>query len=306
MNKQQKHQSLRHIKSGLLAALVALSLTLFVSVAAFAGTVNISDRAGVLDANSVRSDASSLPYRLDIYTTSSFQGTGSELDQQARNSIPNANTVVIVISTNIHHISIVGGNRVNLQTGDYENAVNAFGSSYKSNHSYTDATIASIDSLKGSSGVSGSQGGLSGVGTAMLCVAGLIALVIIGVFAARASRRRRSGFFNGGPMYGPNYPPNNYGPGYPQNQGMNPWAAGGLGAAAGGFLGYELGKEAGEREERRREEGFFGGGNDFGGGAGGDFGGGGNFGGGDFGGGAGGDFGGGGGGDFGGGAGGNF
>jgi hypothetical protein len=313
MSKQQKYQSLRYMKSGLLAALVALGLTLFVAVAAFAGTVNISDRADVLNASRVRSDASSLPYRLDIYTTSSFQGTSSELDQQAKNSIPrgNADTVVIVISTNIRHISIVGGSGVNLQTSDYKNAVNAFTSSYKSNHDYTDATIASIDSLKGSSGASGGSGGLfAGIGTAILCIVGLIALVLIGVFFAFVRRRRRSGFFNGGPMYGPNYPPNYYGPGYPQNQGqgMNPWAAGGLGAAAGGFLGYELGKEAGEREERRREEdGFFGGGfggGDFGGGAGGDFGGGG---GGDFGGGAGGDFGGGGGGgDFGGGAGGNF
>src|SRR5579883_2289173 len=120
MSKQQKYQSLQHMKSGLLAALVALSLTLFVTVAAFAGTVNISDRAGVLNASRIRSDASSLPYRLDIYTTSNFQGTGSELDQQAKKAIPraNANTVVIVISTNIHHVSIVGGNRVNLQTSD--------------------------------------------------------------------------------------------------------------------------------------------------------------------------------------------
>ena len=40
--------------------------------------------------------------------------------------------------------------------------------------------------------------------------------------------------------YGQGYPPGYYGPGYPQRQGMNPWAAGGLGAAAGGLIGYEL------------------------------------------------------------------
>jgi hypothetical protein len=87
---------------------------------------------------------------------------------------------------------------------------------------------------------------------------------------------------------------------------MNPWAAGGLGAAAGGLIGYELGKEAGEREADQQNQGdggWAGASGDFGGNNGGDFGGGG----GDFGGGGSGDFGGGGGGgDFGGGSSGDF
>jgi hypothetical protein len=35
--------------------------------------------------------------------------------------------------------------------------------------------------------------------------------------------------------------------------GMSPWAAGGLGAVGGGFLGYELGRMAGEREQQAQE-----------------------------------------------------
>ena len=67
---------------------------------------------------------------------------------------------------------------------------------------------------------------------------------------------------------------------------MSPWAAGGLGALGGGFLGYELGRMAGEHEQQAQEGddptmadsigtfdagGFSDGGGDF---AGGDFGGG--------------------------------
>jgi hypothetical protein len=59
--------------------------------------------------------------------------------------------------------------------------------------------------------------------------------------------------------YPPNNNPNNpgygpgYGPGYPpqqQGKGVNPLAAGGLGAAAGGLLGYELGKNQGDRDRQ--------------------------------------------------------
>ena len=86
--------------------------------------------------------------------------------------------------------------------------------------------------------------------------------------------------------------------------------AGGLGAAAGGLLGYELGKERGEREARE-DQGYYGGDqgspgdpSQYGGGSVGDFGGGDS--GGDFGGGSVGDFGGDDGGDYGGGSSGSF
>ena len=45
-----------------------------------------------------------------------------------------------------------------------------------------------------------------------------------------------------------------YGPGYlPPQTGMNPWAAGGLGAVGGGLLGYGLGRMAGEHEQQAHE-----------------------------------------------------
>ncbi len=171
MDKQQTYKPLRRIRDSLLAVFVALSLTLLVTVGALANTVNISDRAGVLDANRVRSAASDLPNRVDIYTTSNFQGSSSAFDQEAKRSIPDVNTIVMAIGTNIGHISIVGGRDVKLQTKDYQNAVNAFISSYRSNRNYTDATIASIDSLKGSLGGSGGLGSLFAVSVQRRCAA---------------------------------------------------------------------------------------------------------------------------------------
>jgi hypothetical protein len=62
----------------------------------------------------------------------------------------------------------------------------------------------------------------------------------------------------GRPAYGPGYDPAGYGrpmygPAYPPQMGMSPWAAGGLGAVGGGFLGYELGRMAGEQEQQAQE-----------------------------------------------------
>ncbi|HEX4208401.1 MAG TPA: hypothetical protein VHZ51_30185 [Ktedonobacteraceae bacterium] len=302
---------------------MALLLALLTVTSAFAGTVNISDRAGVLDQSRVRSAASSLPYRVDIYTTSNFNGNKTSFDQTAVRDIPNPTSVVMAISTNLQHLSIVGGRSVKLTSNQYNDAINAFVNDYRGKHDYTSATIAAINSLNNASGGSSFgglvSGGGSNIGGGALCCVGLLILAGLVAFGVIAGRRRagmmgRPGLFGWGrnnPNYTPynqynnqGYPPN-YGPNYPnQGGGMNPWAAGGLGAAGGGLLGYELGKEAGERDQREQDDDYGNGGGDFGGGGGGDFGGGS---GGDFGGGGGGDFGGGGGGgDFGGGSGGDF
>jgi len=300
----------------------ALALLLVTTMVALADTVHIYDAANVLNQSQVQNEASTLPVPVDIYTTNTFNGSTSAFDQRTSGHLTSSRLIVIAIDTQHKHLTIVGGKSVPLSSSQYSSARDAFVNSYRSSSDYTASTIAAIDSLKsslgaGSSPVPGASGGglFSGL-TGTLCCVGLVILVIVGVIfaAARGVFRRMFGF--GGrprgvpyqqPYQGPynqGYPPN-YGPGYNQGQGMNPWVAGGLGAAGGGFLGYELGKEAGEREAREQGQGGdFGGGSsgDFGGGSSGDFGGGG----GDFGGGSGGDFGGGGGGDFGGGSSGNF
>ncbi len=316
MNLQPQFHIQRQFK-GLLALIVTICLSLLTTTSVLAATVNISDQAGVLDQNKVRSAAQGLPYPINIYTVKNFTGTSSDFDQQARSHITSPNLIVIAIDTVHHHLTIVGGSKVPLSNSQYNEAINAFLSNYSSG-GYTGATIAAINALRsalssssgnstdqGSSNVSGFPPGSFG----WLCCIGLLVLAALALLGGILGRRR--GFFGrrpiGGPMnapfqqpynqgyhpdyYGQGYSSGNYGPGYPQRPGMNPWAAGGLGAAAGGLIGYELGKEQGE--EQAREQGQ----ND-----GGDW----NNGGGDFGGSNGGDFGGGGGGDFGGGGSGNF
>jgi hypothetical protein len=307
----------------LIATLAALGLLLVTAMGALADTVNIDDKAGVLDQNQVQNAASQLPYPVNIYTMNNFSGSESAFNQEAvrtLNDLHNPRLIIIAIDTGHKFLAIVGGKSVSTNNSVYNDAVNAFKSNYN-NGDYTGATIAALRSLQNSLAASPNSGNGSGVASPTagfaflpLCLVGLLVLgliAVVGVFFMRRGRTSIPPYPMGNqypPQYNQGYPPNYSGPGYYQRPGMNPWAAGGLGAAAGGFLGYELGKHEGEEEAR--EQGNVGGGGTFGGGAGGTFGGdgGGDFGGGaggDFGGG-GGDFGGGGGGDFGGGGGGNF
>lgn len=328
---------IRHGRRGLLAVVLALSMLCILPIVALANTVNISDAANVLNVSSVRSEAGNLPDPINIYTTNTFSGSTSAFDQQTRGHITSPNLLVMAIDTAHKHVTIVGGSNVPLSDSQYNNAVQAFISAYRSNNGdYTASTIAAVQSLRsalgaapittgngnvpaGNGNTATQSGGLSaGVVGTLFCV-GLLVLIVAGAFFL-VGRRRRMGYGQSGvplnnPMpyqqpynspYNQGYPPNYGGP-YNQGQGMNPLVAGGLGAAAGGLLGYELGKDQGEDQMREQDQNqggnWNGGGNDFGGGSSGDFGGGG---GGDFGGGGGGDFGGGGGGDFGGGGSGNF
>ncbi|MGI9060313.1 MAG: hypothetical protein ACR2H5_17250 [Ktedonobacteraceae bacterium] len=320
----------RYVTSGLFALVLALGLLLLMPLVGQANTVNISDAAHVLNVSQVRTEAANLSDPINIYTTNTFNGSKSAFDQQTRSHITSSNLLVIAIDTVQRHLTIVGGSSVPLSNSQYTDATQAFVSAYSSNNnSYTAATIASIHSLRdalGSSsngGVTGSSSTNGGIFSGLfgtLCCVGLLILVIAGAFFVIGRRMfgrgRRAMPMGGNAMpyqqpYNQGYPPNYGGP-YNQGQGMNPLAAGGLGAAAGGLLGYELGKERGEDQMREQDQNqggnWNGGGNDFGGGSSADFGGnnGGNFGGGssaDFGsGGDGGNFGGGG--DFGGGGGG--
>ncbi len=302
----------RRMSFALLALCAAFCLALLTTSPALADSVQIYDNAGVLNVSRVRTEASSLPKPIRIFTVPGYAGSNSAFDQEAKRQITSTSTIVIAINTRAHHLAIVGGSKVGLSSNDYSTAVSAF-SSHFNGGDYTGATIAAIDSLKSS--LNSSFSSVLG----LVCLVGIVLLIGFAIFGFL--RRRRGGpsvapAFNAPAAYGPGYGAPGYGPGSPPQQGgVNPWVAGGLGAVGGGLLGYELGKLEGEREARHELEhgGYYGGG-DFGGGASGDFGGGdfsgggggdfgggggGDFGGGDFGGGGGGDFGGGGGGDFG-------
>jgi hypothetical protein len=302
MSREYLFPLIRRLRQGLIAASIATCLFLCMAVAAFASTVRIYDASNVLNRSVVQNAASSLPKPIDIYAINS-NTSGSAFDQQAKQSIKSADSIVLAF--NSHHVAIMGGRNVGLSQSQYNDARNAFINSYNSSHNYTSATVAAIDSLSGSlnnnnSFIPSATGKGSSIGGTLCCLAVIIAIIV--AFFAFMRRRGRggpgglAGLFNRRSMnqgpYGPydqgGYPPNYQGPyppnyqgpyppnypgGYPpQNQGMNPLAAGGLGAAAGGFLGYELGKQAGERD-RDQDGGYGGDQGGFGGGASGDFGG---------------------------------
>ncbi|GCE14316.1 hypothetical protein [Tengunoibacter tsumagoiensis] len=318
------------VKRGLLASAIACALLLLMTIPALASSVNIYDNASVLNSSQIRSAASSLSYPLSVYTTNSNLGS-SQFDQAARNKINGSDSIVLAVNVSGRHVYVTGGSKVPLTSSQYTQVANDWANDYRSNSDYTRATMTAVNSLKGMLNSSNNgNGGVfdnpvtkGGLNSSACCCIGL--LVLLGLIAFAIIRQRKGGtgggfggFGNFGGFrrqappppydpnynqynqpYGNNYPPN-YGPG--NRGGMNPWAAGGLGAAAGGLAGYELGKQQGENENRG-DRGDFGGGNDFGGGGGADFGGGNDFGGGggaDFGGGN--DFGGGGGSDNGGGS----
>jgi hypothetical protein len=212
-----------------------------------------------------------------------FSGSTQQFNQSAANVVANhPDTVVIAIDTNRRYLYITAGRDVPLTNSNATDARQAFAASFNGGN-YTAATVSSLNSLQSSLNAQSASSG--GNGPSSNKVAGLsvgtclIGLLIIGGLLFLVMRRKRAtgpagggGFaslFNRqrvvnsnynqpyqssypvndgpyGPSYGPGYPPQQP----PQQQGINPLAAGGLGAAAGGLLGYELGKNQGDRERQ--------------------------------------------------------
>ena len=140
----------RRFAIGPLAVVAALALLLVTATVALADTVHIYDAANVLNVSQVQGDASSLPYPIDIYTTSTFNGSTSAFDQRTSGHLTSSRLIVIAIDTGHKHLAIVGGKSVPLSSSQYSSAVNAFINNYRSNQEYTSATIAAIDSLRSS------------------------------------------------------------------------------------------------------------------------------------------------------------
>lgn len=165
----------------------------------------------------------------------------------------------------------------------------AYGSNAGANGNYTAATLTALNSLRtslGSGDVDGIPKPLQSLGgmlsNPLIWLLLLAALIIASFFVFRRFFERRNTMNSpmgipwqerdgpkdeygridpnpgyGQPGYGRSsyYDPNRYGgpmygPDYPPQRGMNPWAAGGLGAVGGGLLGYGLGRMAGEHEQQ--------------------------------------------------------
>src|SRR5690242_15260202 len=210
----------RRIAMSLAAVITAMCFLVVTTMETLADTVNISDKAGVLNVAQVQSEASNLPYPINIYTINNFTGTKSQFDQDAVNTINNAHNprlIVIAIDTKDRYLTIVGGKDVSTSNTVYNDAVSAFKNNFN-NGDYTAATVAAIRSLRSelsgapanSGSGSGSGSGLAGNGSnqpasggtgfnfalPFLCLAGFIVLGAIALFVAMRARR---GFIGQGP-----------------------------------------------------------------------------------------------------------
>jgi hypothetical protein len=296
------------------AAVIVLGLA---AGPAAAAAVSIHDDSHVLDVTRVQNEAATLPHPVAIYTTTKFAEDKAAFDRETQAKVTGPTVIAIAINTQSHHLAIRSGPKSRVKPQDAATATQAFVNAYRANNDYTAATIAALDSLRNAirnAGPAPAQprtshpSGGSALG-GLLCLV-VTVLIVVGVIVAlvrltRRSRRSGRGFGSPGgygrsgygqpggygPGYGqPGYGQPGYGPGYGQpgygGGGVNPWVAGGAGAAAGGLLGYELGRMEGREEERHHDQqqdqgsgdsGYGGGGADadFGGGGGGDSGGGG-------------------------------
>lgn len=258
-------------------------------------SVEVYDNAHVLNLAQIQHAASTLPDPLAIYTTNTLRGTPLDFQQVALQKLQsNPGLLVLAIDTGRHYFSIAHGSSVTLSNAGLHQAVSAF-SAHFTDGDYTAASVAALHALQRSlsdysTSRAGSGGGLLTGSTLFCCIVPLLLVLCLVLFVA--SRRKRLGEMMGrrNPFGQPASPFDQPGPldqgplpGQPgQGGGINPWMAGGLGAAAGGLAGYELGRRQGEHEQSRDNEPGTdaGGGGDFGGGGswhtggGGDFGGG--------------------------------
>jgi hypothetical protein len=285
---------------GVLASVaVALATVLLAAGPAAAAAVSIHDDSHVLDVTRVQNDAATLPDPVAVYTTTKFADDKAAFDRETQAKVTAPTVIVIATNTQSHHLAIRTGAKSRVTQQAAAAATQAFISTYRGSSDYTAATIAALDSMRNATGNSRTgQGAVAKPNAAqssggsfiggLICLL-LVVLVIVAaiVVIVRIARRRRQPQQAFGPPAGydpavgygqPGYgPPPGYGPGYgqPGRSGVNPWVAGGVGVAAGGLLGYELGRMEGEHEERRHEVQSDQGSNDSGyggGGADGDFG----------------------------------
>jgi len=149
--------------------------------------VRIYDNAHVLEASSVRTAASNIPYPFDIYTTSTFRGDRRAFDQTTISKLGgNAERIVMAIDTLHRHLYIARGKRVPLSESEISSTVSAFVAHFGSGD-YTGATVAAIEKLRRSL-ETGETGFLSALFPALLCLS-LLPLAAVGGFGLMRCRR---------------------------------------------------------------------------------------------------------------------
>jgi hypothetical protein len=270
--------------------------------------VRIQDDAKILsaaDRQSITTAANAAPFAVAIWTSTAYS-TQAAFDSAVQQATGNPEVALAVDPVHKYSYIYNRGN-TGLTQADTQAADQAANAQF-GNGQWGAGFTTAINRLASAAGARGttstgnpagpitlpsSSGGLNLGGGLLCCLIPLALIALVGFFFFRNRGMNRGG----APVYPanaypPQYPNQGYGPGpYPPQGGYYPQqgsgiggniASGGLGALAGGAIGYELGRNAGEQQAGQQGGGFLGGG-----GGGGDFGSGGTFGGGDAGGGGG-------------------
>lgn len=162
--------------------LLALLLLISTTQRVLASTVMVDDQAHVLDSGQIRTEGAKLSKSLLVYTTSNFHGDLDALNQDARQRLPDQQTVVIAIDTEHRNVSVQAGTSVKLSDDQGADAVKAFTDHFASG-GYTGATVAAIDSVQ----TSLSGGNLDGLFTVGIVILVFFFFVMVGRKGNRGS-----------------------------------------------------------------------------------------------------------------------
>ena len=127
-----------------------------------AASIQISDAAGILDGDQVRSTASQLSHPVSISTVRTFEGPKSDFVRNTEQALTGQDAIAIGISVEQRYLAIVAGKQVGLSAEQIVQAREAFAQAYGgnagANGNYTAATLAALESLQASLGNGGADG----------------------------------------------------------------------------------------------------------------------------------------------------
>lgn len=267
-------------------AVVALAFAVLFALPASAGTLHTSDEAGVFtpaQLATVRSRAQGCDFDVRLITTSSY-ASKSDLGGYVHRFVTEPNIVVIGLDPVHRHVSVHFGTGTRIADSEFQPIESAGLASFKDSD-WAGGVVAILDRAEKSVGTGGGRRaagapatqpstGSTQPSTGGSGFGGLFWFVVIaggiGLLVWVMARRRPAGPVGGyGPPVGGYGPPvGGYGPpvgggyGPPMGGGYGPsYGSGGSGigtniaaAGLGGLVGYELGKEVGERHHERYEE----------------------------------------------------
>jgi LPXTG-motif cell wall-anchored protein len=258
---QKKNVCIRRPGWRMVIIVYLLGSMLFQTGLAHAAEISIMDRANVLEDSRIKEAASSLAYPLKIYTMNDFKGSKRDFVRAAEKQITAKNQIVFAIETRMREIAIVSGKEVKLSATDLEKVADTLEDTYEQSGNYTSATLAALERLPKAGGTNW------GV---IFLVGGIVVVVGAALLYFLWKRRQdaqshEAQAYTSVPAGDPSlyhqspYPtPAPYSAPEPEPPalGMNPLVAAGLGAAAGGLVGYALGSQ--QKEAQPEEENLVG------------------------------------------------